>query len=229
MNPIPLKNRKSPQPLLIEQAGDGYRYSIEPFLIADFTNLFAGDRVLDVGTGCGIIPILLMMREPELKITAIEIQTSLFDLACANIEKNSLSDRIHTMAGDFIELAPSLGSQTFDLVVSNPPYRKIQTGRTNPNQEKAIARHEIKLSLQTLVKNSEPLLKTGGRIVLAYPPQRLPEVLQVLQSQELYPSRSRFIHGVEGTEAKIFLIEAVKGRKEEMVVLPPLYVYAKNK
>ena len=146
----------------IEQSEDGYRYSIEPFLIGDFSNVQPGMRVLDVGTGCGIIAILLAIKEPQLEVVSLEVQKSLYQLAKSNIEKNALSDRIQAIEGDFNEIAKSMGS--FDLVISNPPYRKKNTGRINPNQEKAIARHEIKLNLESLVKKGAMLLKPGGRI-----------------------------------------------------------------
>ena len=207
----------------IEQSEDGYRYSIEPFLIGDFSNVQPGMRVLDVGTGCGIIAILLAIKEPQLEVVSLEVQKSLYQLAKSNIEKNALSDRIQAIEGDFNEIAKSMGS--FDLVISNPPYRKKNTGRINPNQEKAIARHEIKLNLESLVKKGAMLLKPGGRMILAYPPQRLAEVLQSLRGQSLCPSRLQFIHGSGQVQAKIFLVDAIKGSHEDCVVLPPLCVY----
>ncbi len=210
----------------LEQSEDGYRYSIEPFLIADFAIVAPGMRVLDVGTGCGIIAILLSLVEERLHMVSVEVQKSLVQQAKANIEKNALCERIEILEGDFIELAGSLGP--FDLVVSNPPYRKVNTGRINPNQEKAIARHEIKMNLESLVKHGAELLTQGGRMILAYPPERLTEVLQHFKKNGLFPSRMQFIHGSIQAQAKIFLVEAIKGAKEDFIVMPPLCVYNEN-
>jgi tRNA1Val (adenine37-N6)-methyltransferase len=215
-----------PQEPALEQSEHGYRYSIEPFIMASFSMIEPGMRVLDVGTGCGVIAVLLALREEHLKIVCVEVQKSLYQHAKANIEKNALSGRVQVFEGDFIELAESL--DLFDLVISNPPYRKTNTGRINPNQEKAIARHEIKLDLESLVKQGARVLKPGGRMILAYPPERLAEVLQSLREHGLSPSRLQFIHGSKQVQAKIFLVEAIKGTKEDTVVLPPLCVYNEN-
>jgi tRNA1(Val) A37 N6-methylase TrmN6 len=208
--------------MIIEQSTQGYRYSVEPFLLADFIRLQPEFQVLDVGTGCGIIPLLLMTREPGLKITAIEVQKSLHDLAQQNVAKNRLSSHIQVIHGDFLQVAKTLENETFDMVISNPPYRKVNTGRTNPNGEKAIARHELSLDLQSLLKQSASLLRPGGKIALAYPPERLTEVLSEMKQCAVFPSRLRFIHGTSGANAKIFLVEGVKGCQADCAVEPPL-------
>ncbi len=215
--------------MIIEQSKEGYRYSVEPFLLADFISLKPDNHILDIGTGCGIIPLLLISRECRLKITAVEIQKSLHDQALNNVTRNNLKKSIRATLGDFVAIAPTLKEEIFDQVISNPPYRKINTGRTNPNQEKAIARHEISLDLAGILKQSARLLKPEGKIALAYPPHRLAEVLAEMNAHELFPCRLRFIHGFKGADAKIFLVEGVKGRKTDCVVLDPLYVYQKDK
>lgn len=212
--------------MVIEQNNEGYRYSIEPFLLADFVHLQAGNSVLDVGTGCGVIPILLTQREPDIKVTAVEVQESLHTLAVKNMRNNKLADRVQSIHGDFLQVAPTLEKQTFDLAISNPPYRKANTGRKNPNEEKAIARHEISLNLVSILELSAPLLKPGGKIALAYPPLRLNETLSEMKTWGLTPSRLRFVHGNRKAEAKIFLVEGIKGSRPDCVVEAPLYVYA---
>ena len=214
--------------MIIEQSTQGYRYSIEPFLLADFIRMEPGFEVLDVGTGCGVIPILLMALEPRLKITAVEVQESLHNLALQNVAENGLANHIQVIHGDFLKVAGTLGDETFDLAISNPPYRKVNTGRKNPNEEKAIARHELLLDLHTILEQSVSLLKPGGKIALAYPPLRLPEALSEMKNHELYPSRLRFIHGTSGADAKIFLVEGVKGCQADCVVEPPLTVYKED-
>lgn len=210
-------------PLIIDQGKEGYRFSTEPFLLADFVRLKPGINILDVGTGCGVIPLLLTVREPLLKITAVEIQKPLYDSAARNVADNGLHQTIRVHHGDFLTLAARLG--VFDLIVSNPPYRKINSGRLNPDTVKAIARHELTLALPALIEKSAPLLKHGGRIALAYHPNRLEEVLHELRRHQLHPRRLRLIHGYRGAEAKIFLVEAVKEEFAELTVEDAFYIY----
>jgi len=207
---------------IIVQTDSGYRYSIEPFLLAEFAPLIPGQNVLDIGTGCGIIPLLMVHREPTLKITGIEIQ----DVGAAekNISINQVNIKI--VHGDFLEW--TTGEEQFDLIVSNPPYRKINSGRTNPDIGKAIARHEIKLNLPSLLDKAQSLLKKGGHITLAYPPIRLQETLRELEMRKMFPSRVRFIHGHINAQAKIFLVDAIKEKKSDLIVESPLYVYNKD-
>lgn len=212
----------------LHQNSDGYRYSIEPFLIADFIKIPNQSRVLDIGTGCGIIPLLLASEYEDAEFIASEIQPALISMARKNIEENKHSNRIKTLEGDIAHTAQSLEQASFDFVVSNPPYRKIDTGRLNPNEEKAVARHEIKIDLKKLSEIASAMLKKGGRFVVAYPPVRLVEALTRFPENELYPSRIRFIHGTEKAIAKIFLIECLKGKRSDCSVEPPLYVYSEN-
>ena len=209
--------------LVIDQEKTGYRYSIEPFLLADFMSLLPGQSVLDIGTGCGIIPILLMQRAPGLKITAIEIQDC--SQAKKNIQQNGMEQKITLIHGDFLKEAENLEPESFDHIVSNPPYRKIQTGRINPDAGKALARHELSLNMNSLLDKSVSLLKTGGQIVLAYAPKRMSETLRELECRSLYPRQARFIHGNFQAPAKIFLVSALKGKKTDFAVAPPLAVY----
>ena len=211
--------------LLIEQPIDGYRYSIEPFLIADFAKLYSEYRLLDIGTGCGIIPLLITTQIELKEIVGIEIQKSLYDFAVSNISNNDLSQKVRLIHGDFMKTTIDDDNQPFDIIVSNPPYRKLNTGRINPKHEKAIARHELSITLETLIKKAGKLLKHQGTFCMAYPPTRLNEVQEKLHSHKLFPSRIRFIHGSSNAEACIFLIEAVKEHQVDCIIEPPLFVY----
>jgi len=211
--------------LLIEQPIDGYRYSIEPFLIADFAKLYSEYRLLDIGTGCGIIPLLITTQIELKEIVGIEIQKSLYDFAVSNISNNDLSQKVRLIHGDFIKTTIDDDNQPFDIIVSNPPYRKLNTGRINPKHEKAIARHELSITLETLIKKAGKLLKHQGTFCMAYPPTRLNEVQEKLHSHKLFPSRIRFIHGSSDAEARIFLIEAVKEHQVDCIIEPPLFIY----
>jgi len=207
------------------QGAEGYRYSIEPFLLADFVRLSPGNRVLDIGSGCGIIPLLLARRHPGLTLTGVEIQPELHEWAVRNIEQSGRGKEIEVIQGDIVQLAPRWNRELFDAIVSNPPYRKQGTGRTNPDRGKAIARHEINLNLKSLLSAAASLLKTAGSLTLAYPPARLAEVLAALMAHGFSARRLRFIHGHPGADARIFLVEAVKGQKGDCRVEKPLTVY----
>ena len=195
-------------PIKIEQSLTGYRYSVEPFLLADFAGIEADSRVLDVGTGCGIIPLLLSHRVAGLQITAVEIQPSLYNLAEQNVATNALAAGIRLHRGDYLEIAPTWPAGSFDWILSNPPYRTVRSGRINPNREKAIARHELTLTLSGLIKASQRLLRPGGKIALVYPGHRLPEVRRELETQNLQPCRVRHVFGQSRTEPLFFLMIA---------------------
>jgi tRNA1Val (adenine37-N6)-methyltransferase len=209
--------------LVIDQKNIGYRYSIEPFLLSDFMHLLSGQSALDIGTGCGIIPLLIVHREPTLKVTAIEIQ----DIAQAqkNIHQNKMEKQISLIHGDFLQEAEKLKPESFDHIVSNPPYRKMQTGRINPDSGKALARHELALSMSSLLDKTGLLLKKSGQITLAYPPERLGELMRELECRSLYPNQAQFVHGNYQAPAKIVLVSAFKGKKTDFSVAPPLAVY----
>jgi len=229
MNSIHTKNPPSPTGITIEQGDQGYRYSMEPFLLANFIRLRPGQEVLDIGTGCGIIPILLAHLEPGVRIRAVEIQRALYNQAVQNIMNNQLTDRVMVVHGDVLDSLDSLRPGTFDAILSNPPFKEAQTGRTNPDPEKAIARHELSLDLSSLVKKSASLLKPGGRIHLAYPPERLLACLETLRLNKLHPSRLRFVHPYTKSEACIFLVEAVLGRQEEFTVETPFIIFQNDR
>jgi len=213
-------------PLAIAGQGEnGYRYSIEPYLLADFARMPANARVLDIGSGCGIISLLLLKRHPGLRLTGVEIQPELNRWALGNIKSHGRESVIEAIEGDIVKLAPTWEEGSFDAIVSNPPYRKINTGRTNPDRGKALARHEITLNLGSLLTAAHRLLRPGGSLTLAYPPVRLQEVLAALAGRGLSPSRLRFIHGHPGAAARIFLVEAVKGPRVDLQVEQPLTVY----
>ena len=212
-------------PLVIKQSNDGYRHSIEPFLLAYFANLLPGYRILDIGTGCGIIPLLTSIKIKLDEIVAIEIQKPLYDLAVINMSINGILKKVNLCHADFT--GPTLNPEDglFDTIISNPPYRKLNTGRMNPNQEKAIARHEISMDLNSLLNKTSSLLKHGGTFIMTYPLLRLNEVQKKLYTKNLFPSRLLYIHGSRDADARIFLIEAIKNRKVKCVIEQPLFIY----
>jgi tRNA1Val (adenine37-N6)-methyltransferase len=209
----------------ISQNSGGYRYSVEPFLLAHWACPAEGSRILDIGTGCGVIPLLLMSRQADLAITAVEIQNTLYKSAVDNVETNGWSHRIQIVEGDFQAVAGDLEPESFDWVLSNPPYRKVNSGKINPCREKALARHELALTLESLVTASAPLLKPGGKIALAYPFYRLEEVMDQLQKVQLNPTRFVRVFGHEEVVPKICLVEAIKGEAPQTPEEQTLTIY----
>jgi tRNA1Val (adenine37-N6)-methyltransferase len=139
-----------------------------------------------------------------------------------------MEKQISLIQGDFLKEAESLKTESFDHIISNPPYRKIETGRINPDSGKAVARHELTISMSSLIDKSARLLKKGGQISLAYPTERLSELMRELEYHNLYPRQARFVHGNYQTPAKIVLISARKEKKTDFSVNPPLAVYNKD-
>jgi tRNA1Val (adenine37-N6)-methyltransferase len=210
---------------MIEQREKGYRFSIEPFLLADFASVSQENEILDIGTGSGVIPILISKRKPGLNIVAVEIQKILSDLAFENIQSAGFSAAIKVISGDFLEISKELQPDSFDMILSNPPYRKLNSGRINPNPVKAIARHEVKLNLPNLVEASFRLLKSNGRVVLSYPTSRKREVLEALSRSKLVPIRLRNVYGRPGAIAKFFLVEAKKSAIVSSIEEDSIYIY----
>ena len=219
-----MENQTAEQ-VTINQNSGGYRYSVEPFLLAHWVRPIEGAKILDIGTGCGVIPLLLMSRQADLVITAVEIQKSLYQSAVDNVETNGWPHRIQVVEGDFQAVASDLEPGSFDWILSNPPYRKVNSGKINPCPEKALARHELALTLETLVAASAPLLKPGGKIALAYPYYRLEEVMDQLRKVQLNPTRFVRVFGHEEVAPKICLVEAIKGETHQAPVEQTLTIY----
>ena len=204
----------------------GYRFSVDSLLLYSFINLKRINSIADLGAGTGIVGMLLAKKYPEAKIMLFEIQESLIKLAKKNIIQNSLEDRIKIIKCDIRTLPALTFSPTdFDLVVSNPPFRRLKSGRLNLEEERAIARHEIKLRLKDLVETVSYLLRIKGRFCIIYHPWRLSELIETLRKAGLEPKRLRFVHSHSVSEAKMILLEAVKNGKVGMKVDRPLYLY----
>lgn len=212
----------------IFQAKDGYRFSIDALLLEHFITAKRLERGIELGTGSGVISILLAGRLKEAKIIAVEIQKSLADRAMRNVKLNGLTDRIEVLSRDVRELRKLYPANSFDFVFSNPPFRKPKTGRLSVSDERAVARHELALPLPDLVSAASYLLKHSGKFFLIYHPFRLVELIDLLHGARLEPKRMRFVHSRRGEEAKMVLIEAVKGSGTWLRIMPPLYMYSRT-
>jgi tRNA1Val (adenine37-N6)-methyltransferase len=211
--------------LWVFQKKQGYRFSLDAVLLAGLTNLRAGERVVDLGAGCGIVSLILASRFPDCSLVGVESQTTLASLAERNVLLNGLTGRVDILAGEMQNLPQHFPPESFDVAVSNPPYRPLGSGRLNPVAERAIARHELNGSLDVVAQTANYLLPSGGRLALIYPAWRLVHLCCLLRSHQLEPKILRFIHSRTGEEAKLVWAEARKGGREELKILPPLMVY----
>jgi tRNA1(Val) A37 N6-methylase TrmN6 len=211
--------------LWVCQKKRGYRFSLDAVLLAGLTELRTGDRVVDLGAGCGIIALILACRFPHCRLLAVESQPALASLAERNVLLNGLAGQIEILAAQMQTLSKQLPPRSYEVVVSNPPYRPLGSGRLNPVAERAIARHELQGSLEMVAQTAGYLLSAGGRLALIYPAWRLVHLCSLLRSYHLEPKIMRLIHSRPGDEAKLIWMEARKDGREEMKVLPPLTVY----
>ncbi|UCD84496.1 MAG: tRNA1(Val) (adenine(37)-N6)-methyltransferase, partial [Deltaproteobacteria bacterium] len=202
--------------LKIIQKKKGYRFSLDALLLTDFVRISRGDEVIDLGTGSGVIPLILAKKSPAKRIVGVEIQKELAEMALRNVQLNALEDKITILHRDLRKLPGELTAGSFALVLSNPPYRTGSSGRLNPNPEKAVARHELTCSLEELLKVAGYLLKPKGRLALIYSAPRLADLIAGLRKEKLEPKRLRLIHPDSDTKAKLVLIEASKGGKVEL-------------
>ncbi len=207
------------------QAKDGYRFSVDALLLENFISAKRLNKGVELGTGSGVISILLAKRIRGIKIFAAEIQSTLAERAERNISLNGLEKKIEVLNIDIKKLKKTFPTNEFDFVFSNPPFRKPKTGRISVFEERAVARHEIEITLPDLLKTAAYLLKHSGRLYLIYHPFRLAELVGLMQKVKLEPKRMRFVHSRAGEEAKMVLIEAVKGSGTWLKVDSPLYLY----
>ncbi len=211
--------------LHIAQPGSGYRYSIDAVLLASLPRLKAGQSLLDLGTGCGIIPLILAFRNREVRITGVEVQRELAQLAAMNVLNNSLQDRVRIIHEDLRRLSQDIIGGPVDWIVSNPPYRRAVSGRVNPDTQRALARHEIKVNLHQLISTVKRLLKTGGRFAIIYPSERMVDLFNEMRLAGLEPKWLRCVHSQAEDEAKLILVQAVMGGKAGLKIGRPLVVY----
>ena len=211
--------------LRILQKKGGYRFSIDALLLAHFADPHPKDRIIDLGTGCGVMPLIIAFRQKKGKITGVEIQPSLADLARRNATLNRLSTRIKILEKDLRDLEGKTRGGIFDLVLSNPPYRRIGAGRVNPCPEKALARHEFKATLQDVLRAAQYLLGKKGRLAMIYPASRAAELIQEMRQFHLEPKRLQFVHSYPKEEARLMMVEGFKEGRAQVRVLPPLILY----
>jgi len=204
----------------------GYRFSMDAVLLSAFVDLKRAGRIADLGAGSGVVGLLLARRYPEARVVLVELQEGLYRLALKNINVNGLDGRVEARKADIRGLPVGLAG--FDLVVSNPPFRKPGTGKLSPGDERAAARHELELTLPELARAASRMLKQRGRFCVIYHPERLVELIDEMRAAGLEPKRLRLVHGGAGSAAKMALLEAVKGGRGGLKIEAPLFVYRED-
>ena len=212
----------------VKQNRAGYRFSMDAVLLARYADPNPDDTILDLGTGCGIIPMILAYRHPEVNIYGIEVQSELANIANLNITENGMENQITILCRDMKTLKHEDTSGPVDLAISNPPFRKSTSGRINPNQQRAIARHEIKTTLYDVIETARRMLKTSGRLVMIYPAGRMTDILTQMRGSGVEPKSIRMVHPKKNTDAKMILVEAKKGGRSGLKIASPLIVYQEN-
>lgn len=200
-------------------------FGMDAVLLSGFARVKPGEKVIDLGTGTGIIPILLEAKYEGEHYTGLEIQKDMADMAARSVALNGLENKISIVEGDILNAEAIFGLAQFDVVTSNPPYMNDAHGLKNPDLPKAIARHEILCTLEDVVREASRLLRPGGRFYMVHRPHRLIEIITALTSYKLEPKRMKMVHPYVDKEANMVLIEAVRGGRSMMKVEAPVVVY----
>jgi tRNA1Val (adenine37-N6)-methyltransferase len=215
--------------LRVFQAKRGYRFSLDSILLTHFVSFKSINRVIDIGCGNGIILLILAKRYPDINLVGLEIQENLAKLARKNAEFNNLGNRIEIISGDARRVKKIFQAHSFDSVIFNPPYRKLNSGRINPLEEKAIARHEIKGSLKDFLNAAKYLLKQSGTVFTIYPAKRLVELIYLFRLSGVEPKKMRLVFSDNNSEAVFIMVEGKKGGREELKIKPSLFIYDQEK
>lgn len=200
-------------------------FGVDAVFLSHFVKAKTGSRILDLGTGTGIIPILLAARTEDTMIQGLEIQEASAEMADRSVRLNHLEERIEIIQGDIKEAAGLFPAASFDVITSNPPYMTHQHGLENEYEPKNIARHEVLCKLEDVVKAAAYLVRPGGSFFLIHKPFRLAEIFSVLMQYKLEPKRMRMVHPYVEKEPNMVMLEAVRGGRSRITVEPPLIVY----
>ena len=200
-------------------------FGMDAVLLSNFARVKKGEKVLDIGTGTGIIPILLEAKTEGEHFTGLEIQEESADMARRSVAYNHLEDKIDIVTGDVKEAVNLFGSVFFDVVTTNPPYMIGAHGLQNKDSAKAIARHEVLCDLDDILRESAKVLRPGGRFYMVHRPFRLAEILSKMCAYKIEPKRMRLVHPYIDKEPNMVLIEGSRGGNSRMTVEPPLIVY----
>ncbi|MGH7798337.1 MAG: tRNA1(Val) (adenine(37)-N6)-methyltransferase [Candidatus Binatia bacterium] len=211
------------------QRRSGYRFSLDALLLAHFVSMKGNETVADLGTGNGVIPLLLANLHAQVSITGFEFQPAMAERAERNVKLNDLTGRIRICRGDVRAIRAVAAAASFDVVVCNPPFRKPSSGRISPDDEKRIARHELQGELGDFLAAATFLLRPKGRMALIYPAVRFADLISAMRHARIEPKRLRMVHSFSDAEASLVLVEGVKGGRPGMTVDKPLAIYRRAK
>lgn len=212
------------------QKRKGYRFTIDSLLLADFVGRPRPSRVVDIGAGTGIVGLLLARRFPKTHVVLLELQEDLAELCRMNVSLNGLSERVSVVQGDASQIHDihELPPASFDVAVCNPPFRLPGTGKISPRPEKALARHEIRLNISSLMMAFHHLLRPRGYAYMIGHPSRLAELSTLMSARKVEPKRARFVYPDECSDAKMILLEGVKAARPHMRIEKPVFIYNKG-
>lgn len=211
--------------LKLIQREDMFKFGMDAVLLSNFVYTKRGDRIVDLGCGTGIIPILIAGKSRDTHITGVEIQSEVAKIAVRNVCLNNFEDRIDIINDDIRDVVDKLGIEKYDIVTSNPPYMVYRTGFDKNNESENISRYEINGGLDDFIKVASKLLKFGGKFFLVHRVDRLVDIVYNLRICNLEPKKIRFVHPYVGEKPNLVLVEAKKGAKSDVVIMSPLYVY----
>lgn len=212
----------------IIQKARGYRFSVDAVLLADFAARARWARnaeIVDLGTGSGVISLLMARKLPSARFTGVELQEEMAEMASRSVYLNGLESRVEIVKTDVRDLGRRAGARPFDGAVCNPPYQPVSAGRMNPAKQKAIARHEIKGSLAVMMQAARASLRPGGRVFTVFPASRIGYLVGSLRATGLGLSRMRMVHHRPGSPAQLVLAEAVSGSAKETEISAPLVLH----
>lgn len=200
-------------------------FGVDAVFLSDFVRVKPGETVLDMGTGNGIIPVLLSAKTQGKKFTGLEIQPDTAEMARRSVRLNHLEERIEIVTGDIKEAAEIFKPAFFDVITTNPPYMPAEHGLRNPDSARAIARHEVMCSLEDILRESMRLLQDKGRFYMIHRPFRLTEIMIKMNQYKIEPKRIQFIYPYIDKEPAMVLIEGVRGARSRVTVEPPIIIY----
>ena len=213
--------------LKIIQNKEKFCFGIDAVLLSDFAEVRKNEKLLDIGTGTGIIRILLTAKSEGLHFTGLEIQEESADMAQRSVTMNNLNEKVDIVTGDIKCALNYFERESFNVITSNPPYMIESAGEGNEDEPKTIARHEVKCTLDDVIREGSKLLKVNGRFYIVHRPFRLVEIFETFRKYHLEPKRMRMVHPFIDKEPNMVLIEAMKGAKPRLKVEKPLIVYEK--
>lgn len=213
----------------IIQDPERFCFGVDAVLLTDFTKVKPGERVLDLGTGTGVIPILLEAKTKGEHFTGLEIQEESADMARRSVLHNRISEKVDIVTGDIKEAAEIFKTASFDVITTNPPYMRGQHGLENMTDARTIARHEVLCTLEDILRESAKILpESKGRFYMIHKPFRLAEILNMMCQYKIEPKRLRFVHPYVDKEPTMVLIEGMKGGRSRVTIEPPMIMYRKK-